>query len=66
MNRNVFKDIVEVMLLGTAVFTWLSGMIYWIQSGNNDLWFSRTALSIVCLGMWYIGEKAGSQKSEEE
>ncbi len=58
MNRNEFSKIVEAMLLATAALTWLSSMIYWIQGNNNDLWFSRSSISIICLGIWYIGEKA--------
>jgi len=61
MNRNELKNIIEAILLIMALMSWVNSLINWLQS--DDLWFSWFVVFIVCIGMWYIGEKAGSQKS---
>ncbi len=59
MTRKEFTRIIEGWLIFNAALSFISGTNYMFQ-GNNDRWFSRHAFAIICIGLWYVAEKAAN------
>jgi len=45
--------IVQILMLGMGLFMFQSSVIYGL-GGNQERWFSRLFLSIICLGFYSI------------